>query len=93
MTGKKKNIRSNLTQVDAHSISPGEYDDLPELTDVMLAQAVHMRQGKKLGRPPAKNRKISVHLRVDPEVCAAFRATGPGWQTRMHQVLSDHRPK
>ena len=31
--------------------------------------------------------KESVALRIDPDVLAAFRADGPGWQTRMNAVL------
>ena len=49
------------------------------------------------GRPPATHRKEQVSLRLDPDVIEAFRATGPGWQTRMNQALRDwlsehHRP-
>jgi uncharacterized protein (DUF4415 family) len=32
-------------------------------------------------------RKIPVLLRVDPDVLARFRASGPGWQTRMNAAL------
>ena len=31
--------------------------------------------------------KIPVLLRVDPDVLARFRASGPGWQTRMNAAL------
>jgi len=41
------------------------------------------------GRPPASQRKVQVSLRLDPDVIAAFRATGPGWQTRMNDALRD----
>lgn len=34
-------------------------------------------------RPP----KQSVAIRLDPDVLAAFKADGPGWQTRMNAVL------
>jgi uncharacterized protein (DUF4415 family) len=40
--------------------------------------------------------KQSVAIRIDPDVLAAFRAEGPGWQTRMNAVLRDwveSRPK
>jgi BrnA antitoxin of type II toxin-antitoxin system len=43
-------------------------------------------------RPP----KQSVAIRLDPDVLAAFRADGPGWQTRMNAVLREwveSRPK
>ncbi|MCH8544987.1 MAG: BrnA antitoxin family protein [Alcanivorax sp.] len=41
------------------------------------------------GRPPASERKVQVSLRLDPDVIAAFRATGPGWQTRMNNALKE----
>ena len=30
-----------------------------------------------------------VSLRVDPDVLAALRASGPGWQTRVNALLRD----
>jgi hypothetical protein len=40
--------------------------------------------------------KEQVAIRLDPEVLAAFRAEGPGWQTRMNTALKEwlveHRP-
>jgi uncharacterized DUF497 family protein len=39
------------------------------------------------GRPKAERTKIEVKLRLDPEVVEAFKAQGPGWQTRMNAVL------
>jgi uncharacterized protein (DUF4415 family) len=33
--------------------------------------------------------KEQVAVRYDPEVLAAFRATGKGWQTRMNEALKD----
>ena len=55
----------------------------------------------ELRRVRGKNKlptKESVALRIDPDVLAAFRADGPGWQTRMNVVLrkwveSKARPK
>jgi uncharacterized protein (DUF4415 family) len=37
-------------------------------------------------RKPAKEQ---VAIRFSPEVLAAFRATGSGWQTRMNEALKD----
>jgi uncharacterized protein (DUF4415 family) len=41
----------------------------------------------KAGRPPKPNRKVAIKLRLDPDIVAAFRATGEGWQTRINGVL------
>jgi uncharacterized protein (DUF4415 family) len=42
--------------------------------------------------PAKKPAKRIVTLRVAPSVLDAYRATGPGWQTRMADVLERHRP-
>ncbi len=43
----------------------------------------------KRGRPVSANPKAHVNLRLDPDVVAAFRATGRGWQTRLNAALKD----
>ncbi len=43
---------------------------------------------KALGRPKSANPKQLLTLRLPPEVIARWRATGPGWQTRMAQRLA-----
>lgn len=35
----------------------------------------------------SRERKASVHLRIDPEVLSAFKEDGPGHLTRMAKVL------
>ncbi len=65
-------------------------DDAPDLTDEFFEQADEY-QGDRLvkrGRPPG-SKKISTTVRFDVEVIEAFRAGGPGWQTRMNDVLRD----
>ena len=52
------------------------------------AQVKEMLQPKR-GRPKSGITKEHVNLRLDPEVLAQFRASGPGWQTRMNEVLAD----
>jgi uncharacterized protein (DUF4415 family) len=66
--------------------------DLPELSDAMLARAVLKRGGKRVGRPPSENPKVSISLRLPSEVLERWRATGAGWQTRMAQILSKRAP-
>lgn len=39
----------------------------------------------KIGRPHSGKRVVS--LRLDPDVIAKYRATGPGWQARMNDTL------
>ncbi|MCK5873589.1 MAG: BrnA antitoxin family protein [Alcanivoracaceae bacterium] len=42
----------------------------------------------KRGRPPADNPRRLISLRLPEEVIAKWRATGPGWQTRMAEHLA-----
>ncbi|KUR80437.1 BrnA antitoxin family protein [Novosphingobium sp. Fuku2-ISO-50] len=75
-------------------------DDNPEWTEADFARALHGEQipahirsafGKgKRGRPVGTTKpdaKKSITLRLDPDVIAAWRATGPGWQARMNDAL------
>jgi uncharacterized protein (DUF4415 family) len=59
---------------------------LPKL--VGKAVAAEMLRPKR-GRPVSANPKAHVNLRLDPDVVAAFRATGRGWQTRLNAALKD----
>lgn len=51
---------------------------------------------RKRGRPPGSN-KESTTVRFDRDVLDAFRAGGPGWQTRMNSALREwlgrHKPR
>ncbi|MET3790435.1 BrnA antitoxin family protein [Aquamicrobium terrae] len=38
-------------------------------------------------RPPPPPEGIRMENLLDPEVIAKFKATGPGWQSRINQVL------
>ena len=73
-----------MKRVDAHVIKASEYKELPELTDEMLARAVV----NKGGRPRSPNPRQLISLRLPPEVIERWRATGPGWQTRMAERLA-----
>lgn len=44
---------------------------------------------RRVGRPAGSGSKEQVAIRLDREILAAFRATGPGWQTRMNEALRD----
>lgn len=42
---------------------------------------------RRRGRPPLDRPKEAIKLRIDPEVLDHFKASGPGWQTRMNDAL------
>src|SRR5262245_11049022 len=87
MTERKRDMGSDLAKVDAHTITAEEYEEIPELTDEWFARAELHVAGKKVGRPRSATRKQAIKLRVDPDVLEVYRATGPGWQTRMNEAL------
>lgn len=86
-------VRSDLARVDAHAITPEEYDEIPELTDAMLARAdFHVgdrfvRRGPRDMAPEMADEPVLVRLL--PDVAAHFRAQGPGWQARVNAVLME----
>ncbi len=83
-------IGSDLRKVDAHVITPEEYEEAPELTDEMLARATLHEGGKPVrrGRPPlGEAPKRQVTLRLSADVLDHFKADGPGWQSRIDEVL------
>jgi uncharacterized protein (DUF4415 family) len=82
-------LGSNLERVAAHVIQPGEYDELPELTDDMLAGG----KVNKGGRPRSENPRKLISIRLPEDVILKWRATGPGWQTRMAEKLARVVPK
>ena len=72
-------------------------DDNPEWTEEDFARArpaseilppevvAAFVKGKR-GRP-AGSSKVPVTIRLDKDVVAKFRATGPGWQSRINEAL------
>ena len=61
-------------------------DDLPDMTTPYWAAKFAAARVQR-GRPKSSAPKISTTLRLDPEVLAAFKSTGPGWQSRMNEAL------
>jgi uncharacterized protein (DUF4415 family) len=70
-------------------------DEAPEITDSWIEEA-DLRCGQKVvrrGRPRLANPRQLLSLRLPPEVIASWKATGPGWQTRMAKVLESSTPR
>ena len=83
----------NVKQKSSHPTSPDR--DLPEITDDWIAGA-NLYQGDKLvrrGRPRLETPRQLLSLRLPPQVIARWKASGPGWQTRMAEALEKSAPK
>lgn len=72
-------------------------DDAPEWTEAQLARA-ELRVGDAVvrpaagtltrrGRPRSASPKLLVSLRLDQAVVEKLRAHGPGWQSRVNEIL------
>ena len=69
-------------------------DSLPEITDAWIVGA-DLHEGDKLvrrGRPKVASPRQLLSLRLPPQVIARWKATGPGWQTRMAEALDKAAP-
>ena len=62
-------------------------DERPLNAEEMQAGLTAFR--KKVGRPLGSGNKEQVAIRLDREVLEAFRARGPGWQTRINAALRE----
>lgn len=72
-----------LTDEEAATLRPGEQVIPPAILDA------HKRlRGKQ--RAPTK---VLVSIRIEPDVLAAYRRSGKGWQARMHDAIASHAPK
>jgi uncharacterized protein (DUF4415 family) len=74
-----------LAVLDA--VVPEPDDDAPEFTAADIAHGQLHFGGKPIGRPKALETKELITLRLSADVLRYFRATGPGWQTRINETL------
>ena len=96
MPENKRAIHTNLAKLDAHEIQPEEYEDIPELTDEWFDKAEFaigdrvVRPARRPGRPKSETAKKLIALRLDPDIIERFRATGPGWQSRINAAMREY---
>jgi len=83
----RRTLKSDLAKVDAHVIRAHEYKDLPQLTEKALSRA-SLNKG---GRPRSANPRKLISIRLPVDVIERWKATGPGWQTRIADRLSKVR--
>jgi uncharacterized protein (DUF4415 family) len=61
----------------------------PELAESILRERPDLAETMKRarGRPRVASPRQQVSIRLDPDVLAKLKATGPGWQTRINDIL------
>lgn len=77
---------------------PEDFDPVDaELTDAEIKQLrpaselfakLGLEMPKPKGRPPQDKVKVPVTMRLDPDVLDFYKSSGPGWQTRMGEILA-----
>ena len=99
MSGKSRNLQSDLSKVDAHALTVGEYDEIPELTDEDMnrpditwrvgGKAVSETRGRAAFSAALKKQKVNIAL--DPDVVEWFKqqAGGRGYQTLINATLRE----
>jgi uncharacterized protein (DUF4415 family) len=84
---------------------PPMIDEEGEVRELTLEDMAHFRPAREAlpaalyeglaamknrgGRPKSAAPKIQTAIRFEPEVLAALRATGRGWQTRVNDVMKE----
>jgi uncharacterized protein (DUF4415 family) len=53
----------------------------------LFGKAAAEKMLRPRGRPKSKDARVAISLRLPPETLARWKATGPGWQTRMAEKL------
>ena len=78
---------SKLEPIIAIPADPNDPEDF-DVTEEELQRALTARDERLRARGPQHApTKQQVTLRLDPDVLAKFRATGPGWQARINAAL------
>jgi len=70
-----------------HAATDDPYDPNDDAAVAAYWQQATVTRGR--GRPPVAVKRPTLNMRVDAEVLTAFKATGPGWQTRINAVLRE----
>jgi uncharacterized protein (DUF4415 family) len=80
-TERERQALRNASAAQASGDDSGiDYSDIPRLTDEQLSSLVRLRGGK---------RKVSVSVRLDPNVLDWLRAKGAGHLTRINDILTN----
>ena len=96
MPGSKTNAMKREAVLAAVRAAPASkdfvWDGQDEDDKPASPEALHLAveaQARKRGRPAGTATKKQVAIRFDRDVLAALRATGPGWQTRVNDVMRE----
>ena len=81
-------VKREAAQGAPVQFSPGDepYDPNDAAQVAAYWKGATIKRGR--GRPTVATKRPTLNMRVDAEVLDAFKATGPGWQTRINALLT-----
>lgn len=86
MTEKLQETQTDTANDLAYDPESEPDDDIPDMSTPFWVAKFAAAKVQR-GRPLAAVKKAHVTLRLDPDVLASYRASGPGWQSRMNAAL------
>ena len=93
MTPRKSSLKSSVdAEMAEFEASLLRSVDQARRGDVGAVHTPEHITARRAGRPVGSVKaapKVPTTIRLSPEVSAAFRATGDGWQTRIDAALKD----
>jgi uncharacterized protein (DUF4415 family) len=86
---KKMTSKTDLDRVLSIKDEEIQYDeDSPD-----IGAAIEAGTMKRRGRPLRPDKKVPVSVRLEPDVLALLRSSGPGWQTKLSNAISEWAKK
>lgn len=91
-----RRIRAAPAATQGKPAKPPKHAEAPYFNDSEIGllklrlrenSAAAVETQKKRGPKPRDDAKVQITLRLDPDVIAAFRAKGPGWQAMINEAL------
>jgi uncharacterized protein (DUF4415 family) len=77
---QRKNMKRDIIM---NKFDPKIHEDNPPLD----AQFLTGMKPSRRGRPKLDAPKVEVKIRLDAQIAAHLRGSGPGWQTRVNAIL------
>jgi uncharacterized protein (DUF4415 family) len=82
--------QADWNAVNNPALTDAELGTMRPFAEVYPALAASIKRGR--GKQKAPTKELTA-IRLDRETLDAFRATGPGWQSRIDKILRDAAKK
>ncbi|MGQ4272613.1 BrnA antitoxin family protein [Terrihabitans sp. B22-R8] len=94
MTKHKGFTQADMDAVsDNPEITPEEFAQAKPARDVLPAAFLDAVAKRRRGPQKVRPTKQLLSLRLDPDVIERWKASGPGWQSRINEALRQAAPK